>query len=902
MANFGNMLRSAVRPAIGLGAGALAGEAGVHTLGTYVDPTVTQDWRTPATVGASALLGAIVSTRGGRRMVGYTRPNFEKQTVNLTTGETHVPHSFNVIPGTAMTLAPLTLAPLLTTGKHVADITQAGFNLTRQGKHLMNDATDTWESARNYLTNPQNIVRDTGLSVGGGVAGYLGGGALGKLVGRLAVPDNIHDSYEKRQRKAKWRDVLKTLGAAGLSTVGALAAPWAYRQLPAEPAPAALGGYVPVAAPPVEKPFVPVPKHAALNQPDTNGPEVTVPKAPGWPKRNIPFGDGHGAGGWPFSASNAWIMAGTGGQPELFSSGHVIHQKVAEALAKIAVITGGAATAPFKSLPQGAQFVDWTNADPKTKAAVVDPEAFEAERQKMHSEFKAKTASVIDRALAKLAAEHEPALAEHGSAPEHQLRSRAEVIVRDADGQIYAIDKGDYILFPGGGIDDGEHPEHTAVREVLEELGHNIVNLSQGPVVESIWPAGHPLTKDTPFKGERSHFFVALDAGEAGMPHADLEQFKTVHPQTLIDRLQELMDDPKNDWAKANNKARLLMIGHAGASGISDAPMKLAAAAGGPVPLNPNQQFVQQLAGKLQGQVAAKAPAAPAAAPTNNPANPATVTPAAQAVPTSPAPGAATPAGPSVFQPSAAPAAAPAQPPLVNTASLKQTPSQLKHSHVVEMMATLIEKFGQEADLDGLEQPDLLGAGVENNLTPRPMALNKNVEGNIHGLPQAAQQIGFAQDDVKSKTTFEPPKLTDQTKVADAVRVLPKKQFLLFTPDGKLVVRRLPNKRFTLPEQGEGRPAPYEQPVRFTPEGGVPDVGYHGYDVGLNIGNAAAPPEGFEALPAQDVLNDLYGGMGLSVNRPYMQLDRARGRAILRQLRKLRPATPPPAPVQTVAA
>ncbi len=898
------MARSWIAPVLGAGLGAAAGQLGARTTSEIISPGSSSGYQGIIGTGASAVLGALLATKRGRRAIGVTGSS----TVRDPGARTYTTKSFNRYgTGLFAGLAPVTSIPFaLNSPKvigHIANTTDAAFDIKNKIQPVVNDLADKYDSYRDYIADPRNIGRDVGLSVGGGVAGYMGGGLLGKLVGHLVAPDDKNASYEKRRRAEKIRDVMKTLGAAGLSTVGALAAPWAYHQLPAAPTPA-LGGYVPAAAQPVEKPYVPVPspKHATVNQPDTNGPEVAVPKAPGWPKRNIPFGDGHGAGGWPFSASNAWIMAGTGGQPELFSSGHVIHQKVAEALAKIAVITGGAATAPFKSLPQGAQFVDWTNADPKTKAAVVDPEAFEAERQKMHSEFKAKTASVIDRALAKLAAEHEPALAEHGSAPEHQLRSRAEVIVRDADGQIYAIDKGDYILFPGGGIDDGEHPEHTAVREVLEELGHNIVNLSQGPVVESIWPAGHPLTKDTPFKGERSHFFVALDAGEAGMPHADLEQFKTVHPQTLIDRLQELMDDPKNDWAKANNKARLLMIGHAGASGISDAPMKLAAAAGGPVPLNPNQQFVQQLAGKLQGQVAAKAPAAPAAAPTNNPANPATVTPAAMAVPTSPAPGAATPAGPSVFQPSAAPAAAPAQQPLVNTASLKQTPSQLKHSHVVEMMATLIEKFGQEADLDGLEQPDLLGAGVENNLTPRPMALNKNVEGNIHGLPQAAQQIGFAQSDVKAKTSFEPPKLTDQTKVADAVRVLPKKQFLLFTPDGKLVVRRLPNKRFTLPEQGEGRPAPYEQPVRFTPEGGVPDVGYHGYDVGLNIGNAAAPPEGFEALPAQDVLNDLYGGMGLSVNRPYMQLDRARGRAILRQLRKLRPATPPPAPVQTVAA
>lgn len=692
-----------------------------------------------------------------------------------------------------------------------------------------------------------------------------------------------------------------------------------------------------------------------VNQPDTNGLEIgRIPPAPGWPKRNIPFGDGESAGGWPFSASNAWLLKGTGGQPELYSCGLTIHNKVAQALAKLAIITGGVAKAPLEELPQGAQFVDWTNADPKTRAAVTDPEAFEAERQKLRDEHATKTsvpegpkltrlekisqlvkaaldklpggegdnvpASAVDpkelaegvkeeaeehttdkavakeiaidhlvknpyyytqlKKLEKQAAEREPAVAEHDSAPEKQLRSRAEVIVRNADGQIWSIDKGDYLLFPGGGIDDGEHPEHTAVREVLEELGHNVVNLAQGPVVESIWPEGHPLTKDTPFKGERSHFFVALDAGDAGMPHADLEQFKTHHPQELINRLQELMDDPKQAWAKANNKARLLMIGRAGAGGVDDAPMKLAAA---PVPgvlPDPNRQYVQGLVSKLQQRTAQKQPTQPV---TGSPAAP---KPAAGGLPSE------------VFQPSASQAISPAPPQPMPQAALRQTPSQLKHSSIdpVEIQAWLIEKLGQSIDLEGLD------SGEDNNsLTPKPMAMNKNVEGNIHGLPQAAQQIGFAQADVKAKTTYEPTAMTNQKKVADVVRVLPKKQFLLFTPDGKLVVRRLPNKRFTLPEQGEGRPAPYEPPIRFTPETGVPEAGYHGYDVGLHIGQTQAVPEGYEAADPQSVLSDLYGGMGLSANRPYMQLDRARGRAILRHLRKLKPKAVAPGPVQTVA-
>ncbi|MCL5438813.1 MAG: NUDIX hydrolase [Patescibacteria group bacterium] len=39
--------------------------------------------------------------------------------------------------------------------------------------------------------------------------------------------------------------------------------------------------------------------------------------------------------------------------------------------------------------------------------------------------------------------------------------------------------------FPGGGIEFGEHPKQTALREVLEEVGINIELLSDDPFVHS---------------------------------------------------------------------------------------------------------------------------------------------------------------------------------------------------------------------------------------------------------------------------------------------------------------------------------------------------------------------------------------------------------------------------------
>ena len=43
----------------------------------------------------------------------------------------------------------------------------------------------------------------------------------------------------------------------------------------------------------------------------------------------------------------------------------------------------------------------------------------------------------------------------HASSPTQIMRPRAEIVVFTEEG-CYAIDKGDHVLFPGGGVDDGE--------------------------------------------------------------------------------------------------------------------------------------------------------------------------------------------------------------------------------------------------------------------------------------------------------------------------------------------------------------------------------------------------------------------------------------------------------------
>jgi hypothetical protein len=52
------------------------------------------------------------------------------------------------------------------------------------------------------------------------------------------------------------------------------------------------------------------------------------------------------------------------------------------------------------------------------------------------------------------------------------------------------------------------------------------------------------------------------------------------------------------------------------------------------------------------------------------------------------------------------------------------------------------------------------------------------------------------------------------------------------------------------------------------------------------MGETDTVPEGYEAVDPQSALKDMYASMGMSANRPYQSLDRARARAIVRYLKK----------------
>ena len=57
------------------------------------------------------------------------------------------------------------------------------------------------------------------------------------------------------------------------------------------------------------------------------------------------------------------------------------------------------------------------------------------------------------------------------------MRIRAGIVLIQ-DGKVALIERHragiDYYVFPGGGVDEGETPEHAAIREAMEELGMEV--------------------------------------------------------------------------------------------------------------------------------------------------------------------------------------------------------------------------------------------------------------------------------------------------------------------------------------------------------------------------------------------------------------------------------------------
>jgi len=81
------------------------------------------------------------------------------------------------------------------------------------------------------------------------------------------------------------------------------------------------------------------------------------------------------------------------------------------------------------------------------------------------------------------------------------------------DGKVLAQNTGmGYVLFPGGGIDEGEDPEDAVLRETFEETGAVIKNLKEIGVIRFDWSEDWAKTDKQKkryefYRGEEMHLF-----------------------------------------------------------------------------------------------------------------------------------------------------------------------------------------------------------------------------------------------------------------------------------------------------------------------------------------------------------------------------------------------------------
>ena len=148
----------------------------------------------------------------------------------------------------------------------------------------------------------------------------------------------------------------------------------------------------------------------------------------------------------------------------------------------------------------------------------------------------------------------EPSQETHSHSPSDKLRPRAEVIIYDKRG-VYGINKRTYLLFPGGGIADGETAEATVVREAIEEADAIVKNLEPLSVISTVFDKDNIISEG--WDGEKTHFYLGLYGGPANTKHSDRESFHIIPYEHAIKMLQRLIDDPRQAWAKQNNTVRL---------------------------------------------------------------------------------------------------------------------------------------------------------------------------------------------------------------------------------------------------------------------------------------------------------------------------------------------------------
>lgn len=94
------------------------------------------------------------------------------------------------------------------------------------------------------------------------------------------------------------------------------------------------------------------------------------------------------------------------------------------------------------------------------------------------------------------------------------FRKNCEGYFTDGDGRVLARDSGKgHLLFPGGGVDDGEDVKRALIRETFEETGAIVKNLKKIGELKFIWGENWAKTEKQKkryekYNGEDMHFFV----------------------------------------------------------------------------------------------------------------------------------------------------------------------------------------------------------------------------------------------------------------------------------------------------------------------------------------------------------------------------------------------------------